>query len=254
MFESVKQGGHMNAKTYFASLLVSLITHATIFGVIVSLPLIFYSPLSENNPLTWILNSPVLAQEILPPPPPPSYPSGGSNESASPVFVGVNTVPPDKIPDGVPPPDEYPEPVLPNWLARGSQVPGIGLSGRGPVTGNWISELLPDKKPVNLQPPEPPSSPQVIPVASSLQESKLIYRVNPVYSELAIRARVSGTVVLSALVDEMGNVANLRVLSGHPLLVKSAVDAVSQWKYSPTLLNGEPVKVSATVTVVFRIR
>ena len=94
----------------------------------------------------------------------------------------------------------------------------------------------------------------MIQVVSELQESKLVLRVNPVYPELAIRARVSGTVVLAAIIDEEGNVTNLKVLSGHPFLTKAAVEAVSQWKYRPTILNGEPVSVSAGVTVVFRIR
>jgi len=253
MFESVKQGGHMNAKTYFASLLVSVITHAAIFAVIVSLPLIFYSPLSENNPLTWILNSPALAQEILPPPPPPSPKSGDSSDSAPQIFRSSDIVPPTKIPVGVPPPDDFSDPVLPSWPETFGYIPDGGISAQDPAIRNWVSELLPAAAPQNLPPPEPPSEPQVVPVPSSLQQSKLIYRVDPVYPEIAIRARVSGTVVLTALIDESGNVAKLKVLSGHPFFTEPALDAVGRWKYSPTLLNGEPVKVSATVTVVFKI-
>jgi len=61
-------------------------------------------------------------------------------------------------------------------------------------------------------------------------------------------------VVLQVTVDEEGNVAELRVLKGHPLLNDAAEAAVRQWKYSPTLLNGEPVPVIATVTVIFNLR
>jgi protein TonB len=90
-----------------------------------------------------------------------------------------------------------------------------------------------------------------IKVGGNIQESKLIRKVEPVYPELAKRARVQGKVVLVVTVDEEGSVADINIASGHPLLDEAAVTAVRQWKYSPTLLNGEPVSVIATVTVTF---
>ena len=95
---------------------------------------------------------------------------------------------------------------------------------------------------------------QPIKVGGNVQESKLIRRVEPVYPELAKRARVQGGVVLVVTVDEEGSVAEIKVISGHPLLYEAAVTAVRQWKYSPTLLNGEPVPVIATVTVIFNLK
>jgi TonB family protein len=92
---------------------------------------------------------------------------------------------------------------------------------------------------------------QPIVVGGNIQESKLIRRVEPVYPELAKQARVQGRVVLVVTVDEEGSVAEIKVRNGHPLLYEAAVSAVRQWKYSPTLLNGEPVPVVATVTVRF---
>ncbi len=86
-----------------------------------------------------------------------------------------------------------------------------------------------------------------------MQESKILRRIDPVYPELAKRARVEQIVMLEVSVDEEGNVANVRVIRGHPLLDQAAIDAVKQWKYSPTLLNGEPVPVIATVTVIFKL-
>jgi protein TonB len=77
--------------------------------------------------------------------------------------------------------------------------------------------------------------------------------VDPIYPELAKRARVESMVILEVNVDEEGNVANVRVVRGHPLLDAAATEAVKQWKYSPTLLNGEPVPVIATVTVIFKL-
>jgi|WetSurSiteA1Bulk_404760.scaffolds.fasta_scaffold13960_3 TonB family protein len=90
-----------------------------------------------------------------------------------------------------------------------------------------------------------------IKVGGNVQESKLIRRVEPVYPELAKRARVEGRVLLVVTVDEEGNVSEIRVIAGHPLLVEAALGAVRQWKYSPTLLNGERVPVITTVTVRF---
>ena len=103
-------------------------------------------------------------------------------------------------------------------------------------------------------PPPRPQRPAPHRTSSGVQESKLVHRVDPVYPDLARRARISGVVILEVTVDEEGNVADIRVLRGHPLLDEEAVRAVRQWKYSPTLLSGEPVPVIATVTVIFNLR
>ncbi len=87
-----------------------------------------------------------------------------------------------------------------------------------------------------------------------LPASSLIKRVEPVYPELALKARVQGRIVLVINVDEEGNVTEAKVQSGHPILNDAAVTAVKQWKYRPTLLNGKPVPVIATVTVVFNLK
>ena len=89
---------------------------------------------------------------------------------------------------------------------------------------------------------------------SSLQESRLIKRVNPVYPPLCITARQSAVVILDVKVDEEGNVESVRVLQGNPMFNDSAIKAVMQWKYSPTILDGEPIPVVATVTVFFNLR
>ena len=66
-------------------------------------------------------------------------------------------------------------------------------------------------------------------------------------------ARIEGIVVLEAMIAKDGSVNNLRVISGHQLLIHSAIDAVSRWRYRPTLLSNEPVEVITTVTVTFRL-
>jgi protein TonB len=78
-------------------------------------------------------------------------------------------------------------------------------------------------------------------------------RVQPVYPPLARQTRIQGTVKLHAIIAKDGSVQQLEVLSGHPLLVQAALDAVRQWRYKPTLLNGEPVEVDTTVDVIFSL-
>jgi TonB family protein len=85
------------------------------------------------------------------------------------------------------------------------------------------------------------------------QQSQLTHKVQPAYSELAKQARIQGTVRLQAIISRDGRVTQLEVLSGHPLLVQSALEAVRQWRYRPTLLYGEPREVTTTVDVAFRL-
>src|SRR6266699_3306694 len=81
--------------------------------------------------------------------------------------------------------------------------------------------------------------------------ARLLAQPQPVYPPLARQARIQGNVVLHAIIDKDGRVGELQVISGHPLLVQSALDAVKNWRYQPTQLNGEPVEVDTTITVSF---
>lgn len=81
--------------------------------------------------------------------------------------------------------------------------------------------------------------------------SRLIEKVAPVYPDLARRTRLQGVVILEVTVDEEGYVSNVKILRGHPILSQSAVEAVQQWRYGPTLLNGKPIPVISTVEVSF---
>ena len=81
----------------------------------------------------------------------------------------------------------------------------------------------------------------------------MISHVPPVYPPLAKQARVQGDIVLEAVISREGDVTNLRVVSGHPLLVEAALTAARQRKYKPTLLNGQPVEVISQITVPFKL-
>ncbi len=96
-------------------------------------------------------------------------------------------------------------------------------------------------------------APRRIRIGGAVQQAQLLTQVAPVYPELAKQARIQGTVRLQAIIGKEGKVLELEVISGHPLMQQAALQAVSQWVYKPTLLNGEPVEVVTTVDVVFML-
>ena len=101
--------------------------------------------------------------------------------------------------------------------------------------------------------PAPPAAPNTIRVGGNVQERNLIKRVDPVYPALAIQAKIQGVVRFNVIVAKDGTVRNLQLVSGHPLLIPAAQEAVRQWAYRPTLLNGAPVEVQTSVDVNFAL-
>jgi TonB family protein len=109
----------------------------------------------------------------------------------------------------------------------------------------------PQPKMRSTQPPAP--TPQRIRVGGNVQQTKLLQHSEPVYPPLAQQARISGVVHLNAIIGKDGTVENLTVASGHPLLVPAALQAVKQWVYAPTLLNGQAVEVVTQIEVNFTL-
>jgi periplasmic protein TonB len=104
-------------------------------------------------------------------------------------------------------------------------------------------------------PPPPPPPPQVpVRLSSGMQAPRKVVDATPIYPVVARTARVEGVVILEAVIDARGSVETVRVLRSIPLLDQAAVDAVRQWKFTPTLLNGERVPIVMTVTVNFRLQ
>jgi periplasmic protein TonB len=110
----------------------------------------------------------------------------------------------------------------------------------------------PEKRPPVADPPKP--SPPPLTVGGDVQAAKIIKRVIPVYPRAAIQTRVSGTVRLTGVIAKDGTVQKLQVVSGHPFLVQAALDAVRQWVYRPTFLNGQPVEVIAPIDIIFSLQ
>jgi hypothetical protein len=125
-------------------------------------------------------------------------------------------------------------------------VPGGVIGGvKGGVVGGVVGGIP--------SVPPPSDGTKRITIGGNVQQAKLISQPKPVYPPDAKLAHVSGIVHLSAVIGKEGNVINLAVISGHPLLVPSAVEAVRQWVYQTTLLNGEPVEVVTQIDVNYTL-
>jgi protein TonB len=137
-------------------------------------------------------------------------------------------------------------------------VPG-GVPGGTPggVIGGILGSVPtaappPPPPPVKKEEPKP-ATPQRIRVGGNVQQARLVRQPRPAYPPLAKQARIQGVVKLNAIIARDGTIQNLTVISGHPLLVQSAMDAVKQWVYQPTLLNGEAVEVVTQIDVNFTL-
>lgn len=129
--------------------------------------------------------------------------------------------------------------------------PGVeGGTGDGSRDGIWkaLNESLNHAAPMPVAPP--PSIKRAF-RRSEILEGSLIRKVEPKYPPLAIAARIEGSVVLAAVISKAGTIDNLRLVSGHPMLVPAAIGAVSQWRYRPYILNGEVIEVDTQITVNF---
>jgi protein TonB len=131
------------------------------------------------------------------------------------------------------------------WSASSSPG-GPGQGGPGGVINSLGTEVP--------ALPVPPKPAVVAPIrVSSISEGNLTRKVQPAYPPLARSARIHGMVVLQAVISKEGMIENLKVLTGHPMLVGAAVDAVRQWRYRPYVLNHEPVEVETQITVNFSL-
>ena len=139
----------------------------------------------------------------------------------------------------------------PNAIHIGPPVPITTDSNRVDPPGNFTDRpFMPSNLLITGTNVKPGSAPRRI--ISQLEEAQLINRIEPVYPRMAILSGVQGQVRLHAIIARDGTVQSLSVVSGHPLLAHAAMDAVSQWRYRPYVLNGETVEVETFITVNFR--
>jgi len=120
---------------------------------------------------------------------------------------------------------------------------GAGAQGRPSI----------EASPANPTPQQemPTAKPERIRIGGNVAAAQVTHQVPPVYPAAAKAAHISGTVVLHCVIGKDGTIMQLTYVSGPPLLLQAAMDAVRQWTYKPTLLNGKAVEVDTTVSVVF---
>jgi protein TonB len=138
--------------------------------------------------------------------------------------------------------------------SNGNPAPGIGEGGTegsaGP--GPWIQGGSGQTgMPIQIKHPEPPQHQAPLHRSEGVMAAALIYKVQPQYPAIARTIHLAGTVYLRAIISTDGTVRQLEVISGNPLLANPALQAVRQWRYQPTRLNGEPVEVETFITVNF---
>jgi protein TonB len=201
-----------------------------------------------------------LAAPGAPPPPPPPGPRvvpRSPHAAATQIFRNILTAPVNIPAIAARIIDDAPEAA-----GSGPGVPG-GVPGGVPdgVPGSIVrsiidegTRIVPVVRPpdaVNREPVTPAPVPVRPPRITVLRMATPIHKVEPVYPALARQARVSGTVELLGVLGTDGRIHELKVLRGHPLLINAALDAVRQWIFEPTLLNGQAVEVAAPITVNF---
>ena len=210
------------------------------------------------GPLIWPQALPNLMRATslaapAPPPPPPPGPHVAPRTRSVPTQLRLHVL---TLPSRIPPRAvQIEDPAEELVAAAGVQggVPGGVPNGVRGVLDSIINSGKPAVGPPEpavkpaAKPPEPAKPPRV----TVMQMAEPIQRVNPIYPPLARQVRVSGKVELMGVLGTDGRIHELKVVSGHPLLVKAAVDAVMQWLYKPTILNGQAVEVSAPITVNF---
>jgi protein TonB len=244
MFDDLVESSVVRAKTNKPwSVVLSAIIQGIIVIVFVLIPLIYTEALPKQL-LTTFLVAPA-------PPPPPPPPAAAAPRIVKPVARLIQAgkmMAPTVIPKKV---EMIKEEEMPPDVGAVGVVGGVpgGIAGgsAGGVLGGIIGGTG------GGMPPPPKPSQQRVRIGGNVQAAKMIRQIQPMYPQIAKTAHVQGTVMLHAIIAKDGSVQELQYISGPALLMRSAMDAVRQWKYQPTLLNGEPVEVDTTISVVFTL-
>ena len=214
---------------------VSFTAQIALIGILILIPLIYTEALPKAQLTTFL---------VAPPPPPPPPPP-----AAVPVVHRVEVTDstlrePTKIPQKVAIiKEDTPEPQIAGVVGGvPGGVPGGSANG---VIGGIIGNA-------NVAVPRA-ATPERIKVSAGVVAGNLQTKIDPVYPAIAKANRIAGTVILHAVISKSGSIENLQVISGHPMLTQSALEAVRRWKYKPYYLNGEPVEVDTTIQVNFTL-
>jgi protein TonB len=226
----------------------SFILNCLAISVMLIMPLAFPESLPKAQLLTFL---------VAPPPPPPPPPP-----AAAQVQRVVRQIQTDMLNTGqLRTPSRIPQRVQmireedapPPMPAVGGVVGGVPGGIPGGQLGGVIGGIVNATSNTAAIPKFVPVTPQRVRISQGVTKGLLVQKIEPQYPPLARAARVQGDVVLSAVIDTNGQITNLQLVSGHPMLVPAAIAAVKQWRYKPYLLNRQPVEVETTITVIFSL-
>lgn len=244
--DSLLQHQGQKTRQTFATI-ASFLLQCLMLGVLILIPLYFTEQLPKSQLLTFL---------IAPPPPPPPPPAAQQaarimKQIQSDLLSGGQLRTPTRIPQQVQMIKE--EEAPPPMPSTGGVVGGVPGGIPGGQLGGVIGGIVNSTSNLAYIPKLQPAVPQRIRISQGVTAGMLIHKVEPPYPALAKQARVQGNVVLKAIIDREGNIEDLQLVSGHPMLVPAAIQAVKQWHYRPYLLNGVPVEVETNITVIFTL-
>jgi len=226
------------AQRGFSTGLVSVVLHGALLAAAFVIPILAHEALPEPaEGLRAFLVSP--PDVVPPPPPPPPAPPAGARAPRAQVASApqdVTFAAPIEVPDEIAPEEGL------DIGVEGGMPGGVEGGVPGGVVGGVVGGL-----PVVAPPPA------AVRVGGDIREPRKLRHVPPVYPDMALAARVQGVVILECTISPHGRVQDVKILRSVPLLDESAITAVKQWVYSPTLVGGVPVPVVMTVTVRFNL-
>jgi protein TonB len=245
--ESILEDASMHQRRSALDWVASIGVHFAILAILLILPLYYSTGLDYHK-----LNLAFLVAPAMPPgPPPPPLRSAtarpvrtppvrmlAAGELTAPSFIPkvVSTTPETAIA----PPDD-------SQMGVPGGVPGGQMGGvLGGVLGGFSKGMSLPAAPAATGPKVP------VRVGGDVKPPRLLFAPDPEYPTLARQAKLSGVVIIEAVIDEHGKVTGMRVVSGHPMLIQSAMNAVSKRKYEPTILDGEPTPIDLRVEISFR--
>jgi protein TonB len=225
---------------------VSVAAHGAVLSAAILLPLLVASEKLPVVPTMMAFVASPVAPPPPPPPPPPKAPARAAEAKPLPTAASNPNAAPIDAPSAI-----TPEPLFPGEDAFGVEG-GVEGGVAGGTLGGIVGGLV--DAPPPPPPPPPPAPQQPVRIGGQISAPELLRRVEPVYPDIAVIAKVTGTVILEAVVATDGSVQTVKVLRPVKFLDQAAIDAVKQWRYKPLVLNGIPTPFVLTVTLTFSIR
>ncbi|MEA2163474.1 MAG: periplasmic protein TonB [Thermoanaerobaculia bacterium] len=253
MFDDVliESAGKDKKKGGWKTALISGFLHMVIIGAVVAAG--YYV---KKNP--EVITKPIQAFVVSAPPPPPPPPPPASSASSTPHVQQVET--PKTQPTFHQPtttPREVPQVDVPTDTTGGQEGGVVGGQAGGVVggvVGGVIGGTLGGTLGGQLGGQIGGQGDKPMRVGGDVNAPTATRRVEPIYTDAALKAKIEGIVIVETIIDRDGNVTDVRVLKGLPLgLDRAAIDAVKRWKFTPGTLNGQPIPVIFTLTVNFQV-